>query len=260
MMKGIKFCVLIMLLIGCAKNAVKEEIKSLLDNSASASGSDLMLALCGWPTYTKMQLLSLDVELSPESSRKEGDGVADISAAYNSFNCKSRIAFSYTRTYTGGHGYSGGNEIQIGGLKRLDAVDAAISDPHEAHQAKMQISTSGVLSDKSSRLPDGSYADYYYIVLENPYPLIRFDLEAEHGFNPGGYVYQNNKLIATFTCSRRDNKLPNYYNVITLEKGKAVILITGHHETGRYNLFLEEPDNAVRSMLKLPEEYKKKMN
>ena len=187
---GLNVIFVIMIFFGCAKKVVLEEFKSLMDNSGSASGSDLMLALCGWPTHVKPLPVSIDIELSSTSSRKEGEGIADISAKCGSFDCKAKISFNYSSTYVGGHGYSGGSGIQIGGLKRLDTVDPAISDPPNALPIKIGEPLKGMLDKNSVQLPDSSFAVYYNIELDNPNPLIRFNLEADQGLNPEGYVYQ----------------------------------------------------------------------
>ncbi len=197
MRSGLNVILISMLLFGCAKSAVKEEFKSLMDNPGAASGSGLMLSLCGWPTNVKLRPVSMDIELAPESNRKYGNGIAGISATGDLFACKGKISFTYGRTYVGGHG-SGGYEIQIGGFKKLNAVDPAISDPPAARPIKMDETIKGMLDKKSGRLPDGSFADYYYIDLDNANPLIRFHLKAERGLNPGGYVYQDNKVNLMF--------------------------------------------------------------
>jgi hypothetical protein len=245
------------LLLGCAQGAVKDEFRSLMESPGTASGSDLMLALCGWPTIVKLRPVSIDVALSPESSRKHGSGIADISAKGDMFACRARIEFMYQHTYVGGHGYSGGTEIQLRGFKKMNAVDPAISDPPTARPIRMGETIKGVLDIKSGRLPDGSFADYYYTDLDRANPLVRFNLTAERGLNPKGYVYQERKLIDEFG-SRWSGTRP-YDNVCPLEKGRAVILISARKQTGSYTIRLDEPDDSVRSMLRLPERYRKKV-
>lgn len=250
--------IILSLLSACAKSAVRDEIKSLLDSFGTANGSDLILVLCGWPASAKPRLLSLDLELAPESGLKAGSGTADISAACGSFDCRAKISFIYSQVTVGGHGYGGGRQIQLGGFKRLSAVDPSISDPPNARALRIGEKTAGRLSEKSARLPDGSSADYYSIDLQDENPLVRFELAGERGLNPRGYIYQNNLLIDGFICSLPDIKAQPYDNVSPLEKGKAVILITAGAGKGEYTILLEVPDNSARSMLRLPERYRKK--
>lgn len=258
-MRGASQLILVLSLIcACAKSAVRDEIKSLLNSFGTASGSDLMLALCGWPAGTKPRLLSLDIGITPEIGLRGGSGTADIAASCGSFDCRAKISFIYSQVTVGGHGYDGGKEIQFSGFKRLSAVDPAISDPPSARVLKIGEKTVGRLSEKSFRLPDGSLANYYYVDLQDMNPLVRFELEAERGLNPHGYIYQNNMLIDGFVCSLHDIKPQPYDNVCPLEKGKAVILVTAGAKKGSYTILLEEPDDNARSMLRLPERYRKK--
>ncbi len=256
MKNGFQLMILCVMMLGCARGAVKKELLSLMDNPGTAAGSDLMTALCGWPAGDKLRPDSMDIELGPESTGSSGQGFVRISAGGDSFSCTGKVSFSYWHSYGGGHGYSGGNEIQLGKFKRLDAVDAAISDPPGARPIGMNETRKGQLGEKSGRLPDGSFADHYSINLENENPLLRFNLEAEKGLNPRGYVYQGGKLVDVFS-SRWSGTAP-YDNICFLEKGRAVVLITTGKKSGSYAIRLDEPDEAARSMLKMPERYRKK--
>ncbi len=256
---GLKVALISMLLFGCTKSAVKKEFESLINDSFTASGSALKLTLCGWPAPVKLRPVSVDIELSAGSDRKGGGGIAELSTKGDLFDCKAKISFMYARTYVGGHGYSGGTEIQLNGFKKLDAVDPGISDPPSAQPIKIGEIAKGVLDKKSRRMPDGTLANYYFIDLEHANPLIRFNMAANGSPQPKGYIYQNNKLIDEFRC--RWSGTQPYDNVCPLEKGKAVILITASVRTasGSYTIRLDEPDDAARSMLRLPDRYKKKI-
>ncbi len=259
MVKRIILCgMAFVLFLGCTKGEVKDELKLLLDNPGTARGSDLMLALCGWPTHARMRALSLEVELSPGSGRTTGEGTADISATYRSFSCRAKIGFSYGRAFVGGHGLGGGNEIQLSQFRRENPVPAAIGDPSGARRVQIGTLIRGRLAQKSGRLPDGSLADYYFIDLETRHPLLHFELEGERGLNPGGYVYQDCRPAGTFICNMKGATLPKHWNVIPLKRGRAVILVTAREKDGAYSLLIEEPDDGVRSLLRLTEEYRRK--
>lgn len=232
-------------LTGCAQRSVKNELVSLLANPGTASGSDLMLALCGWPTYETLTPASVDVDLAPDSGLRHGSGTARITARNSRITCSGVIGFTYSSVYMGGHG-SGGSEIAIGTIKRESPLPPAISDPGSWAAITVGTKISGRLSETSARLPDGSFGDYYRLDVAKPDCMIRIRLEGEKGLNPKGCLYQNNRLESIFI----DGALSPTFNVICVREGAAVLLVSALGKKGRYTILVEEPDDQTRSMMK----------
>ncbi len=237
------------LLPGCAQNAVKKELLSLLENPGTARGSDLMVVLCGWPTYEKLHPDTIDVEITPGSGLRSGSGTAAIRARNTGITCSGKIDFTYSPVYMGGHG-SGGTELSFGAFEREDTLPAGISDPRQSRPIAIGSKTGGRLSEKSLRLPDGSFGDYYALEIVKPGSMIRIRLEGEKGLNPKGCLYQDNKLMSTFISSQFSETLSSTSNVICVDRGTVVLLVTAGKQTGRFSLMAEEVDAATRSMLK----------
>ncbi len=232
---------------GCAQNAVKREFLSLLENPGTARGSDLMLVLCGWPAQEMLRPVTVEVDLSPGSGLHDDSGTAGISARNDRFTCGGKIEFTYSAVYMGGHG-SGGTDIALGPFEREDSLPPEISDPLQSCVISIGTRIAGHLSEKSVRLPDGSYGDYYALKIVKPDSMIRIRLEGEKGLNPKGCLYQDNKLVSTF-ISFLFGETPSTFNIISVNKGKVILLVTAIRKTGRYTILIEEPDEAARSMM-----------
>jgi len=230
---GAAFILFILLLLpGCFRNPhgdADTEFRLLMDNQFSASGSTLAYGTCGWPVSGKMKLKSLKIDLFPDSGLKEGRGYAELTSDGDGFTCGGKLFFIYDYSYTGGHGYSGGTEINIRIINRESAVDENVSNPASAVPIETGKLITGELTTGDTSLPDKSSADYYSLELKGNKPAIKFVNIKGEGFTVKGSVYQDKMHISPLSGMG-----------IKLKPGRAVILISGEGKTGRYSFKIEE--------------------
>jgi len=177
---------------------IKGTIKNLEKSQFSAKGSDLTLAICGWQPIAEMQFTKIDVDLFPDSSRSRGRGYLFIDGKGKGFLCSSKIFFTYTEGYTGGHGtYE--SFLNFGVFERENPVISEVSQSE--HSKKVQIGEEilGNINKSNTQIPDGSYADFYKF--ENSLKTgIRIEIkkdsnEKNNSFDPRAFTYQNQKFF-----------------------------------------------------------------
>jgi hypothetical protein len=244
------FCILAALLTvflfsGCmssVKRDIEKEIHSLVDNPGTASGSDLMLVLCGWPATMKLELQSLTIDLDPQSDSKSGSGFAELHAEHNGTVYQSKISFTYFKSYTGGHGYSGSNEISVSNLTRESDVDSAIGNPGQVHTINIGEKLNGEFNETSLLFPDGLTANFYSVNLPED-AAIKIILERvnEKSSVPTGYIYQNNKLISVFG-----------YSGNRLKGGRTILMVCSRELHSKYSILVEQLDEKTKSMFIKP--------
>lgn len=223
----------------CMTNSdVKESIRALERSQFSAKGSDLTLAVCGWQPVEKMEFTRITADLFPDSNRDRGRGYLHIDAKGRAFTCSSKIFFTYTSSYTGGHG-SYENYTNFALFQRENAVLPQVSRPEHARPVRMGEERHGSIDGASRKLPDGSLADFYSLAAEKKTGMrieLRRDASAEQSsFHPRAYAYQNQKLLF------RDDEQS------VVEAGTVHILVTSGLEGGRYKMrIVEMPEDGMQ--------------
>jgi len=182
---------------------------------------------------------NLKIEMFPDSTSKDGRGYADFYTTGDNFTCAGKLFFLYYYHYTGGHGYSGRNDIRIQIIQRESAVDEKISNPLHAVSIETGKKIEAELTPEDILLPDNSPADFYSIELKGDKPAIRFtDIKGKE-IQIRGAVYQNSMLLSAMDETG-----------VKLKPGRVVILITAGGKTGRYSFKVEELSEAEKSNLK----------
>lgn len=220
---------------------IKENIQSLERSQFSAKGSDLTLAICGWQPIAKMEFTKIDVDLFPDSSKSHGRGYLFIDGKGKSFLCKSKIFFTYTEGYTGGHGtYE--SFLNFGIFRRENSVIPEVSKPQNSKPIQLREEIISSINKSSNQIPDGSYAEFYK--LEIPLKTgIRIEIkknstEKNNSFYPRASIYQNEQFL-----SKDDD------TGTIVQKGIIFILITSGDEVGSYKLKVSELTEKEKSNL-----------
>jgi hypothetical protein len=216
-----------------------KEFRSLLENEWTSPGSELPISVCGWPVSKKMEVTDLNIEMFPDSTSKHGRGYADFSTRGDNFTCNGKLFFLYYYHYTGGHGYSGRNDIRVQIIQRESAVDEKISTPPYAEIIETGKKIEAELTPDDILLPDNSPADFYSIELKEHKPAIRFTDIKGDGVIIRGAVYQNRIFLSAMDETG-----------VKLKPGRAFILITAGGKTGRYSFRVEELNEDEKSKLK----------
>lgn len=216
-----------------------KEFRSVMENEWTSPGSELPISVCGWPVSKKMDVKELKIEMFPDSTSKSGRGYADFSTTGDNFTCNGKLFFLYYYHYTGGHGYSGRNDIRVQVIQRESAVNEKISNPSHTESIGTGVNIEAELTLKDILLPDGSPADYYSIELEGDKPAIRFTDIKSDGIKIRGAIYQNNMFLSALDETG-----------VKLKPGRAVILITAGGKTGRYSFKVVKLGDAEKSNLR----------
>ncbi len=239
---SVLLCALALAALSCFRNPsgdAESEFRESVKYPGTASGSTLTYMTCGWPVTGLMKLNKLKVDMFPDSTMKEGRGYALIQTEGENFKCEGKLFFVYGYTYTGGHGYSGGTGINISIIDRESEVDERVSTPSSAVEIMAGETISGELIETDSKLPDGSYADFYFLELAAENPAIKFTRAKGEGLHIKGAVYQQKKLASSLSEFG-----------FKLKPGRAVILVTAGKSTGRYTLRVDNLSDEEKSKLK----------
>lgn len=224
---------------GCitsVRHDVETEIRQLAQNPGSASGSDLMLVLCGWPTTMKLDLKTLNVQLDPRSDSKGGSGTAEISAEKDGITYHGMISFIYFRGYTGGHGYSGSNEIALSNMIRESEIERNIASPANPRPIKTGEKIYGTFDDSSIIFPDKMAAQYYSIELpEDAAIKITLDRPDKKIPEPHGFIFQRNLLISGFD-----------YSGNRLKGGHTILMVCSRNLHSQYSIQVEQLDEKAK--------------
>lgn len=153
---------------GHTERKLKKELKQLIEVSPfSATGSDLMLAVFGWPSAQTLKLTELSVSLNPQSSSKSGSAVATIFGTVDGISYNAEVWFSYFRSYTGGHGYSGGMGYNLSNFQRENKVTSVVCCATNVKTIQTGAFIHDSITKQSYHLPDGSLANYYELTVED---------------------------------------------------------------------------------------------
>jgi hypothetical protein len=223
---------------GCSN--VEKEIRMALSENGTAIGSEFVTQLCGWPSTAKLDITKFDMKLTPDSTQNDGSGFVDITAKGEGYICDGKIFFTYSSAYAGGHGFSGSNDLHFGIIQRETDVAKEISSHEKAIELKLGEKKTGSVSEQSYRLPDGSYAEYYYVDLKGDNPAIKVvTTTLTKDFIVRGSMYQNNKLISGLSIFGTK-----------FMSGRVYILITGGKHTGNFSITINELSEDEKSKLK----------
>jgi hypothetical protein len=225
-------------MIGCSN--VEKEIRMAIKESGTATGSEFVTQLCGWPSTAKLDITKFDMKLTPDSTQNEGSGSVDITANGDGYICDGKIFFTYSSAYTGGHGLSGSNDLHFGIIQRESDVAKEISSPEKAVELKPGVKKTGSVTEQSYRLPDGSYAEFYFVDVQGDKPAITVAAASlTKDFSITGSMYQNNKLVSGLSAFGTRFK-----------PGRVYLLLTGGKHTGQFTITVNELSEAEKSMLK----------
>lgn len=209
---------------------LKKELKQLIEISPfSATGSDLMLAVFGWPSSQKLLLKEVKVNVEPQSSSKSGSATARISGTANGTDYYAEVWFTYFSSYTGGHGYSGGTGLGLSNFQRENEVPAAICQPTKFTSLKPGEILHDSLTAESYHLPDGSLANYYQLSIgEN---IIEYEIEIDE---------TDKTQLSVKSLLFKDCKMVTRFN--KRNTGTFTLLVTGGEKTGTYSIKLHKSE------------------
>lgn len=215
---------------GNTERKLKKELKQLIEVSPfSATGSDLMLAVFGWPSTQKLVLKEVKVSVDPQSSSKSGSATATISGIANGTDYYAEVWFTYFGSYTGGHGYSGGTGLGLSNFQRENEVPAAICQPTKFTSLKPGEAIQDSLTAESYRFPDGSLANYYQLsIAEN---ISEYEIE----------IAETDKTqLSVKSLLFKDCKMVTRFN--KRNTGTFILLVTGGEKTGTYSIKLHKTE------------------
>lgn len=219
---------------------IRNSVRTLERSQFSAKGSDLTLAVCGWQPVESMEFTSVSSDLFPDSSRSRGRGYLQIEARGKGFTCNSKIFFTYTEGYTGGHG-SYENYTNFAAFDRETPVPSDVSKSPASVPIGMGEERSSSITRSSRELPDGSLADFYSIEIRNKTGLRvrvqRDDAPGNQSFYPRAYLYQNQKYL----CKDDSNQI--------VKPGTLHIVVTSGLASGRYRIKVIELTDEEKSGL-----------
>jgi hypothetical protein len=222
----------ILYLSGSTKRQLKAELRELIEVSPfSASGSDLMLAVFGWPSIQKLDLKSLTVTLDPQASSKSGSATAIIAGIANGVEYNAIVSFTYFKSYTGGHGFSGGNSLGFSNFRRVNELAAFISSPEKFKTVHPGDSLQDSITSKSYRLPDGTLANYYQLDIDFNFSEVEIELIEKNKLELTLHlmVFKDNRMLITYSPENT---------------GKFILLITGGNKTGDYTMYIKNNYNG----------------
>jgi hypothetical protein len=215
---------IVIYIAGGTERKLKKELRQLIEiYPYSATGSDLMLAIFGWPSSQKLHLKTLSVALDLQATLKSGSATAIISASADTTEYNVQIWFSYFKSYMGSHGVGGGMSLGLSNFQRENEVPDNVCCPERIKTINAGDSITDSLTNQSLRLPDGALAKYYQIKTERNISELEFELEAE-----------NKQDLQLKTVFYKDKKMISGYRLRTA--GTFIILVTGGTASGRYSL------------------------
>lgn len=213
---------------GNTERRLKKELKQLIEVCPfSATGSDLMLAVFGWPSLKTLQLKSLLVSVSPQSSSKSGSATATISGISEGVEYNAEVSFTYFKSYMGGHGYSGGSGLSLSNFQRENEVPSFVCCPGSFKTIQPGEALQDSITNESFHLPDGSLANYYQLTTNFNISVIEIELTGydKKQLSLKYFIFKGNKIITRYNAQNT---------------GTFSVLVTGGSKTGSYTINLKK--------------------
>lgn len=213
---------------GNTERKLKKELKQLVEvYPFSATGSNLMLAVFGWPSSQTLQLKSLSVDVNPQSSSKSGAATAVIIGIAGGVEYSAEVSFTYFKSYMGGHGYSGGTGLSLSNFQRENEVPPFVCCPANYKALKPEEALEDSITTNSYRLPDGSFANYYQFTTQSNISEYEIELSGydKKQLSLKYFVYKGNKMVTRY----------NIHNT-----GTFCILVSGGQHTGAFTINLKK--------------------